>query len=258
MLNNSMERNRRILELLESEPSVATARLAGWLGVSAMTVWRDLVALEERGLIKRLHGRISRADRTQAEPDFQSKIDRFHAAKAAIAAYAARHLIGTGDTLAMDGGTTVAAIGTQTLPSRLTVFTNSLNTARLLIRHTSRPSVYCCGGLLREQSETFIGREALSFFCRRKVDRCFLSATGVDAEAGITDLTLEDNEVKQVMAASAKEVILLADRSKFGEVSLMEVLPWRRVRHLVTNATENQLAPIRKIAPGLHVHVTKA
>jgi DeoR/GlpR family transcriptional regulator of sugar metabolism len=156
--------------------------------------------------------------------------------------------------LAIDGGTTVACIADQILPENLTILTNSIFTAERFLRHPTKPTVYGCGGLLREASGTFIGKEALSFFSRRRVDRYFLSATGVDREAGITDLTLEDNEVKRAMAASSTEVILLVDQSKFTVRSHMEVLPWRRIDHLVTDAEPSLVNKVVPRASGPVVH----
>jgi len=230
---------------------MSTGDLPERLGVTAMTVWRDLKVLEEQGALRRLRGRIQRMEREVEEPDFRSKHVRFSDSKRRIAAYAVDTFIRAGDFLAVDGGTTVAAIARQPLPERLTVLTNSIHTASDFLRHPSRPMVYACGGLLRERSGTFIGREALRFFSKRRTTRYFLSATGVDAEAGVTDLTLEDNEVKQAMAANSGEVVLLADRSKFGEVSLMQVMPWRRIDHLVTDASGQDVADFRGQAGSL-------
>ncbi|MDX2081920.1 MAG: DeoR/GlpR family DNA-binding transcription regulator [Terrimicrobiaceae bacterium] len=254
MLSSAPERQRRILEILEGREFARNADLARHLRVTAMTLWRDLVALEEKGLVRRTRGRVSRASRNVVEPDFASKADVAHAAKARIAAYAARHLISDGDNLALDGGTTVAAIARETLPAGLTILTNSLHTARLFLSHSARPAVYACGGLLREQSGTFIGREALTFFGRRRTHRYFLSATGVDRDAGVTDLTLEDNEVKRAMASGAEEVVLLADRTKFGMVSLMRVLPWRRIHRFVTDAPASELRSLSASHAHLKIH----
>lgn len=244
MISNAPHRRRRILELLNEEEVLATSGLPLRLGVTPMTVWRDLKALEEQGELRRLRGRIQRLEPEVVEPDVQTKHDHFGEAKRRIVEYAVKAFVREGDFLAVDGGTTVAAIARQPLPEKLTVLTNSIHTAGDFLRHPSRPMVYACGGLLRERSGTFIGREALSFFSKRRTTRYFLSATGVDAEAGVTDLTLEDNEVKQAMAANSGEVVLLADRSKLGVVSLMQVMPWRRVDHLVTDASDEELRTI--------------
>lgn len=245
MLSNAPQRQRRILEMLEKQDTVSNAAIRKQLAVTEMTVWRDLVALEERGLLRRTRGRVTRADYRLVEPDFHSKTDRSREAKDRIAAYVVAQFLQKGDTLAMDGGTTVAAIARQDIPPGLTILTNSLYTAERFLRHPASPAVHVCGGLLREQSGTFIGREALAFFRRRQASRYLLSATGVDANAGITDLTLEDNEVKQAMAHISGEVILLADRSKLGVISLMQVFPWRRIHHLVTDAPSELTHPIQ-------------
>lgn len=254
MISNAPERQRRILQMLESREFVRNAELRGMFNVTAMTLWRDLSSLEEKGLIRRSHGRIALVDNRVIEPDFRSKTDKAHFAKQRIAAYAVKHFIHEGDSLAMDGGTTVAAIADQMLPANLTILTNSLFTAERCLRHAARPAVYACGGLLREQSGTFIGREALTFFRRRHAQRYFLSATGIDIMAGVTDLTLEDNEVKQAMAASSKQIILLADRSKVGKVSLMQVLPWSKIHHFITDMRRADMKQICRVYPHLKIH----
>jgi DeoR/GlpR family transcriptional regulator of sugar metabolism len=255
MISNAPQRRRRILELLYEEEVLATSGLPLRLGVTPMTVWRDVKALEEQGELRRLRGRIQRIEPRWEEPDVQTKYDRSAEAKRRIAAYAVKTFIREGDLLAVDGGTTVAAIARQPLPDNLTVLTNSIYTAADFLRHPSRPMVYACGGLLRERSGTFIGREALSFFSKRRTTWYFLSATGVDAEAGITDLTLEDNEVKQAMAVNSGEVVLLADRSKLGVISQMQVMPWRKIHHLVTDATNIDMqAILEKAGSGLQIH----
>jgi DeoR family fructose operon transcriptional repressor len=258
MKSDAPDRHWKILKLLEQTEWVATNLLPDVLGVTPMTIWRDVKSLEEKGLVRSSRGRISRADRLQDEPAFHAKIDHSQAAKDAIARFAAAHLIHEGDSLAIDGGTTTAALARQVLPAGLTILTNSLHTAQRFLDHPSRPSVYCCGGFLRQPSGTFIGREALAFFSKRRTQRYFLSASGVDAAAGITDLTLEDNEVKQAMAHASAEVVLLADRSKIGHVSLMQVLPWSRVHHFITDAPKSAFYPAwSKISSCTQIHVVK-
>ncbi len=110
------------------------------------------------------------------------------------------------------------------------------------MHHPSRPSVQLAGGLLRPESGTVVGREALAFFGRRRANKLFMSATGVDAEAGVTDPNPQEIEVKQAMLASAQQVYLMADASKFGHVSLMQTMPLRRINALVTDHRSDILA----------------
>jgi DeoR family transcriptional regulator, fructose operon transcriptional repressor len=136
----------------------------------------------------------------------------------------------------LDGGSTVAALAEQALPGRLTILTHSLMVAEALQNHSARPTIYVSGGLLRPESGTMVGRAAMSFFGRRRAPKLFMSATGLDLEAGVTDPNPQEIEVKQAMMKSAEQVILLADSSKFGVVSLMQTAPWRRIHKMVTCA----------------------
>jgi DeoR family fructose operon transcriptional repressor len=229
------ERHRRILNILESQGMVSSAELEQGLEVTAMTVWRDLKLLEERGQLKRMRGGAVGLS-GPAEVDFQQKAIHARAAKRRIAAYVARKLLQPGDSLILDGGTTIASLAERPLPARLTILTNSLAIAHAMQHHRARPSVYLSGGLLRPESGTLVGREAVTFFSRRRATKLLLSATGLDAEAGVSDPNPQEIEVKQAMASRAQEVILMADASKLGVVSLMQTLPWRRVDRLVTDA----------------------
>jgi len=229
------ERHRRILSMLENEPMVRSRALEGALGVTAMTVWRDLTTLEEQGLLKRVRGGAVRAAPRDEEPAFAAKVDRARPLKEGIAVHAARYLIEPGDILIIDGGTTTAELARQPLPRRLTVLTNSLPIANHLLSHRAGPAVYLSGGLLRTESGTLVGRETLTFFSRRRAGKFFLSATALDA-AGISDPNPQEIEVKQVMASSAERVVLLADSRKFGMRSLMQTLPWKRIDAWVTDA----------------------
>ena len=229
------DRHRRILERLETDGVVHSRDLQRTLEVTPMTVWRDLQLLEERGQLKRMRGGAMRLE-VASEVAFTDKAVRARPQKERIAAYVAAHLIAPGDILILDGGSTVAALAEQVLPQRLTVLTHSLMVASAFQNHSARPAVYLSGGLLRPESGTLVGREAMTFFGRRRAPKLFLSATGLDAEAGVTDPNPQEIEVKQAMMQSAEQVILLADSSKFGVVSLMQTAPWRRIHKIVTNS----------------------
>ena len=228
------DRHRRILGHLQRAGVVRNAALLEEFGVSAMTLWRDLRLLEERGQLRRMRGG-AMAREVDNEAAFAAKAPRAAEAKRAIAARAVRFLE-EGDIVICDGGTTVAALARQPLPARLTVLTNSLPIASELTHHPDGPDVQLAGGSLRRESGTVVGREALTFFGRRRAHKLLMSATGIDAEAGVTDPNPLEIEVKQAMLASAARVYLLADASKFGVVSLMRTMPLRRVDVLVSDA----------------------
>jgi DeoR/GlpR family transcriptional regulator of sugar metabolism len=234
------ERYRRILNRLENEGQVRSSDLEAYFGVTAMTIWRDLALLEERGQLKRVRGG-AMALGSAVELAYAVKSDQARADKMRIARYVASHCIEAGDILILDGGTTIASLAEQELPERLTILTNSLPVAEAMMRHRTQPTVYVSGGLLRAESGTMVGREAITFFSRRRAAKFLISTTAVDLEAGITDPNPQEIEVKQAMAASAKSIILLSDPSKFGQVSHMQTLPWRRIQKMVTSADHDLL-----------------
>lgn len=241
------DRHRRILKRLESTGSVRSADLAADFGVTPMTIWRDLQYLEHCGQLKRMRGGAMRL-RYPGESAFDEKRDRAGGAKQRIARRVAEMYLAEGDVLVLDGGTTVAALAGETLPACLSLLTNSLPVARAMMGHVSAPGVFLSGGLLRPESGTLIGREALQFFGNRRSDTFLMSAGGLDLEAGVTDPNPREIEVKQRMAARAGRIILMADAGKIGVVSLMRTLPWRRIDCLVTDAPVDHplLAAVRR------------
>lgn len=241
------ERHRRILELLQHQPAVRSADLARQLSVTPMTIWRDLRILADQGLLRRTHGGATRL-KTPGEPTFAEKADRLQPVKERLAEFAAA-LIAPGEILILDGGTTTAALARAALPAGLTVLTNSLPVARFLADNSARPTVYLSGGLLRPESGTLVGREAVTFFARRRAHRYFMSATALDADAGITDPNPQEIEVKQVMVQRSTEVILLADQSKFHQVSLLQTLPWNWLSRLITDSPHPPLPPGLTVPP---------
>lgn len=225
-------RIRIIQRILEEQTSASVRLLRERLKVNAMTLWRDLKRMEELGLVRRVRGGVMLAG-VNEEPRFDAKLAAAGAAKARIAAYAARRLVSAGDILMLEGGTTVAALLPELKQEGLTLLTNSLPVLNRAREAGGRLTAYGSGGLLREESGTLVGKEAVTFFSRRKADIFFMSATGWDAEHGLSDPNPQEIEVKQAMAASAARVVCLLDSSKLGKRSLMEVLPLRRIHTLV-------------------------
>jgi len=228
-----VERHRLILKLLEADATVSIADFLCQLEVTPMTLWRDLRHLEEMKQLVRIRGGAMRAD-AEKEPRFESKLDSAAGAKRRIAEYAATNLIKDGDIISLEGGTTVAALAERLKHQRLKVLTNSLPVLNRVAKSECRPTIYTCGGLYREESGTFVGAEATTFYSRRKTTTFFMSATGIDELAGITDPNPQEIEVKQSMLNQAGRVVLLADRSKIKQVSFMEIAPMRRIHVLVT------------------------
>lgn len=225
----TQDRHRLLLRRLEESGSLRAAGLDRELEVNAMTIWRDLRLLEQRGLLKRVHGGAVRVDRS-VEPAFRLKQQRSLAAKRAIAAAAARGHVRPGDVVILEGGTTVAELLAH-LPERdLTLMTNSLPILSRAHAMGRNWQIHGSGGALSPVSGNFVGPEAGEFFRKNFAATFFMSATGLDVESGaLTDPNPLEIEVKRAMARAARRVVLLLDSSKIGVRSAKEVLPLRDV-----------------------------
>ena len=225
----TQDRHRFLLRRLEETGSLRRHGLDRELGVNAMTIWRDLRLLEQRGLLKRVHGGAIRADRS-IEPAFQLKQQRALAEKRLIAAAAARRYVQPGDNVILEGGTTVAELLNH-LPAReLTLMTNSLPILSRAHALGRAWQIRGSGGTLSQVSGNFVGPEAVAFFQKNFATTFFMSATGLDPETGaLTDPNPVEIEIKRAMAKAARRIVLLIDSSKIGVRSVMEVLRMRDV-----------------------------
>jgi DeoR/GlpR family transcriptional regulator of sugar metabolism len=219
-------RQARIADIVERVGFVSVAEVAANLGVSGMTIRRDLEQLEARGRLARTHGgavalKPERAEVYDAEePAFERRRRRNATAKVRIARAAAR-LIGPGETVALDVGTTTLALAEELVARQdLRVFTNNLRAA-IALTH-SRSPVYLLGGQLRGPELAVIGPVATSQMKDYFFERVFLGVSGV-TEAGFFDYALEDSEVKRAFIGRASQVVVLCDASKFGHRSLARV-----------------------------------
>lgn len=229
------DRHQLLLSRLGETGSIQVAGLAELLGVTPMTIWRDLRLLEEQGLLRRVRGGAILADST-GEPEFRHKVQHASAEKQRIAAFAARNHVRDGDTIIVEGGTTVACIMDHLQHNRLGLMTNSLPILTRAYEIGKPWHIHASGGVLSPVSGNLVGPEAVAFFAGKHAQIFFMSATGLDPETGaLTDPNPVEIEVKRAMAASAKHVVLLLDSSKLGIRSTQQVLPLKNIEVLITD-----------------------
>jgi DeoR/GlpR family transcriptional regulator of sugar metabolism len=230
----SRERQETIVALLDDEDSISVAELVNRFSVSEMTVRRDLEELGRRGLIKRVHGGAMSARGRGYERPLQKRATAHSEPKARIGR-AAAELVAAGESIAIDVGTTTFEMARNLIErANITVITPSLNIACLLADEPGLRLIIT-GGIVRHGERSLIGRLAEDAFARFHVDKLFLAVGCIDFEAGLTEFNLEDAQVKQEMIRSAREVILLADSSKLGQVAFASVAPLAAVRRWVTD-----------------------
>lgn len=236
------QRRHRILQELQASGTVRVADLAGVLGVSEMTVRRDIDTLDAEGQLLRVHGGATRTDTFSAiEPEFVSKSAQEAEAKRAIAAEALG-LLRPDMTLLISGGTTTYEFA-RLLPRDLglTVATNSIMVANALVPGPLSPGAgggirtLVLGGQ-RTPSEALVGPVTMHAMENLHADLCFMGVHGIDPEAGITSPNLLEAEVNAAMIAASGALVVLADASKYGVVGLAGIAPLSSIGTLITDS----------------------
>lgn len=230
-------RQSRILAAFEKSGFVSIADLAEAFGVSGMTVRRDLSALDKLGLVERTHGGAVPVGAGQpgldtVEPAFELRRRQNADQKIAIARTAAR-MIGPGESVGLDVGTTILALADEIAARRdLRAFTNNLRVAMRLAEGNC--TVYTLAGEVRTPEFSIVGSQAVAALSGHFLDHVFIGASGVDAN-GFYDYSPEDSEVKRAFMASAGSVVVLCDSAKFDRRALARVAALDKVDHLVTD-----------------------
>ncbi|WP_143044381.1 DeoR/GlpR family DNA-binding transcription regulator [Paenibacillus sp. CF384] len=230
-----IQRKSALLQYLSLQSSVTTKELSEKFAVSKMTIHRDLLELEQQGLVKRSHGGAVSVNVLLEEPALQEKIERNQDIKERLARYAAEQFIGEGDVIILEGGTTAAKMVPYLVKPDLTVVTNGLDVLTQLKTAANRLTVLCSGGILREASGTFVGPVAESFFTQFHAKTVFLSALSFSEEIGFTDPNLMDTQVKKSMIQSGAKIVMMLDSSKYGTRSFATVARLDEISVLVTD-----------------------
>jgi DeoR/GlpR family transcriptional regulator of sugar metabolism len=230
------QRQEHILEQIRQDGAARVSELVDRLGVSDMTIRRDIAVLARKGLVARVHGGAVPIGRSTEEPGFAAKQGLNTAAKVAIA-IAAAALVEPGDSVAISAGTTTFAVARELLDvPDLTVVTNSVPVGELLhTRGNVGQTVILTGGI-RTPSDALVGPVAVSALSALHVDWLFLGVHGVDGRAGYTSPNLVEAETNRALIHSAKHVAVVADSSKWGVVALASMATLGEAHVLVTDS----------------------
>lgn len=230
------ERRFRIREILAVHRTVTAAALTEQLGVTAATIRRDLAALEEEGVLIRSHGgAVSRTSSTTFQPSYEALQRTNHAAKEAIAREAER-LILDGETVFLEGGSTVYELARCLQHrSRLTIVTNSPPVESLL-HNSPGVTLMSTGGDLLRDTFYLAGLWAERVLNEIRVDKAFVGVTAIDLSYGISAARQAEAQIKKALVKAARMRIGLADHSKFGKQSFAYVGPVTDLNVLVTDS----------------------
>ncbi|WP_284035945.1 DeoR/GlpR family DNA-binding transcription regulator [Neobacillus sp. 114] len=230
------ERHRLILQLLKEKGIVKIQEIMELTCSSESTIRRDLSQLEEQKFLKRIHGGASRLQGKLQEPSMIEKSFKNLHEKQLIAKYAAG-LVEEGDCIYLDAGSTIFEM-IDSLPNDIVVVTNGfMHLPGLLNKGIS---TFLIGGLAKQKTNALIGRGALESLEFYRFDKCFMGVNGIHPQFGFTTPDQEEAMVKQKALFLSREAFVLADSTKFSEISFAKIADIHEAS-IITNDLEDEI-----------------
>jgi len=248
-LLSAPERRDAILAILAARESVRIGELRERIGVSEVTIRKDLTVLEERGHLRRTHGGAVSVERRETGRLLPARRLANTEAKRAIAARAAA-LISHGETVYLDSGTTCAFLAEEIRHMDLRVVTNSLDVLNVLAEERSI-SLFMVGGSYRIGAGSFIGSWATGNLASVQLDHAFIGATDVALDGRCASQNSVEGEVKAAAIRNARRATILADRSKINAGAFSIFAGPGDYQMLITDAD----APTRSALEQTGIHV---
>ena len=231
------QRQAIILERVREDGAVRVADLVRDLGVSDMTVRRDLEVLDDQGLLEKVHGGATAlAGSALFEPGFTAKSSLQQAEKDAIADAAAA-LVEPGMAIGVSAGTTTYALAQRLaeLPG-LTVVTNSIRVADVLYQRERTDQTIILTGGVRTPSEALVGPFAVAALRTVHVDLVFVGVHGMDPHTGFTCPNLLEADTDRALIEAGRRLVVVADHTKWGVIGISSIARLDQVDVLVTDA----------------------
>ncbi|WP_258369285.1 DeoR/GlpR family DNA-binding transcription regulator [Georgenia satyanarayanai] len=244
------QRQQQILAVVSQHGGVRVADMVDQLGVSEMTIRRDITSLVRRGLVSRVHGGAVSPSRSTEEPAFALKATQHQDEKARIGRHAAAR-VEAGDAVALSAGTTTLAVARALVAhpdfATLTIITNSLPAADILhqaamhAREASHPSptIVLTGGE-RTPSDALVGPATIDYLRAVRVDWVFLGAHGFDPTIGLMTPNLQEAATNAALLATGRSVVAVLDSSKWGVRGVRAFCGVEDLAALVTDAEPDE------------------
>ncbi|NNC74085.1 MAG: DeoR/GlpR transcriptional regulator [Acidimicrobiia bacterium] len=228
-----------MLTAVEEREFVRVADLSDMFGISEVTVRSDLEALQDAGLLRRVHGGAV-VTPPQPERTFEQSQGAQADEKRRIGE-AAASLVTSGETVILDVGSTTAAVARalvgRTNVTDIVCFTNGLKTALELEPAIPRFTVVLTGGTLRPLQHSLVDPLAGAVLDNIHADTVFLGCNGIELSAGVTNVNLPEAEIKRQMVKAARRRIVVATGDKIGEISLAPMCATEDVTTLITDTS---------------------
>ncbi len=230
----------RIMKALLRAGEISVQELSEEVGISAPSIRRDLARLEERGLVLRTHGGVTLVEKLLYEPfrhdtSFQARELRSAEQKRRIG-LAAGDLVREKETIGLAAGTTTTQVGRSLRHRRdISVITNALNIGMELCNQPAIKTTLTGGVVEWAWAFALAGQAALNSLKDIYLDKAFIGVSGMDIERGVTTLEPEEAAVSIAMIRQSRQVIVVADSTKIGQVCPALICPISSVNILVTD-----------------------
>lgn len=227
------ERRNAILEKVKKNHSARISQLSDELGVTRETIRQDLYYLDEKGLVKKVHG--GAVDQTVLEDEYEKRATQHRKEKMAIARKALKH-VEDGMTIFLDYGTTTFFIAKALSKSdlKLTVITESLPVASTLATAPGK-KVIVLGGDLRKTERSLSGGLTMQALDDIYMDLGFFGCGGISLTSGITNHEFSEVNVSKKSMEHCNKIFLVADNSKFNLTTTYKTADFNMIDHLITN-----------------------
>jgi DeoR family transcriptional regulator of aga operon len=229
-----IERRNKIIDKLETDNQVLVSELSNEFNVSEVTIRNDLAYLEEKGIMHRTHGGGIKQRKVALEYGLTEKQKQNLPQKKRIGAKAVE-LIQENETIILDSGSTTMEIAKNlSIFKNLTVITNALN---IISQIKEYPNIHLIvpGGILKPQSVALYGTPAEDAFKNYYCDKFFMGTDAIDFTHGLSTPTIEEAHLNKIMIQISKEVILVADSSKFNKRNFVFIAPVNILHTIITD-----------------------
>jgi DeoR family transcriptional regulator, fructose operon transcriptional repressor len=231
------QRQLKIQEFINLKEFIELETLGKTLEVSESTVRRDLIELEKRGILKRVHGGVLSKSPREDILDYGHNLARLHEEKTRIG-MAAAQLVENGQTIILDGGSTVAEVARHLLGRSLQVITNSLPIAQIFANSQSVETTLT-GGYLYPHLGVMLGPFCEQMLGTVSADLLIMGMGGITHQGLSNSNTLIVGSEKKMLEVSQK-IIVVADHSKFGRNAMVHLAPLEAADLIVS---DNNLSP---------------
>ncbi len=247
------ERRQYIVALAQKQGRVLVEELSQSLGISQITIRKDLDYLQSRGALQRTHGgALLPGPGALSDPSLQEKEGLHSQEKQRISA-AAVDLVKEGQCVLLDSGTTTTAIARALKKfSHLTIITNAVNIAAEL--SGTDFEVLLTGGALRKNSFSLVGPLAEDMLHEIHADVLFLGVDGFDLEVGLTTPNVMESRVNRAMVKAATTVVAVCDSTKFNRRSLSKIVDASAIHHVITDS--NLSTEVVEALRGINIKLT--